>query len=115
MVVQLLLINIFLLIVGALIESLPAMLVMVPILLPVVQGLGVDPIHFGVIIVFNLLIGIITPPMGVGLFVVSNFTGVSVGRITLACLPFLVPLLLTLLVITFVPALSLFLPELFLG
>ena len=114
-VVQLLLINIFLLIVGALIESLPAMLVMVPILLPVVQGLGVDPIHFGVIIVFNLLIGIITPPMGVGLFVVSNFTGVSVGRITLACLPFLVPLLLTLLVITFVPALSLFLPELFLG
>ena len=114
-VVQLLLINIFLLIVGALIESLPAMLVMVPILLPVVQGLGVDPIHFGVIIVFNLLIGIITPPMGVGLFVVSNFTGVSIGRLTLACLPFLVPLLLTLLVITFVPALSLFLPELLLG
>ena len=112
--VQLLALNVFLLFVGCLIEGLPALLIMVPVMLPVVQGMGVDPVHFGVILVFNLLIGIITPPMGVGLFVVSNFTGVSVDRIVRACVPFLVPLLLTLGVITYVPDLTMFLPRLLL-
>lgn len=109
--IQLLALNVFLIFVGCLIEGLPALLIMVPVLLPVVQGMGVDPVHFGVILVFNLLIGIITPPMGVGLFVVSNFTGVPTEHIVRACLPFMVPLLFMLAVITYVPELTLFLPR----
>ena len=109
--IQLLALNVFLIFVGCMIEGLPALLIMVPVLLPVVQGMGVDPVHFGVILVFNLLIGIITPPMGVGLFVVSNFTGVSIQSMVRACVPFLVPLLLTLGVITYVPELTLALPR----
>ncbi len=108
---QLLAINVFLILVGCLIEGLPALLIMVPVLLPVALGMGIDPVHFGVILIFNLLIGIITPPMGVGLFVVSNFTGVGIEKIVRACVPFLVPLLLTLGVITYIPELSLFLPR----
>ena len=109
--VQLLALNVFLIFVGCLIEGLPALLIMVPVLLPVVQGMGIDPVHFGVILVFNLLIGIITPPMGVGLFVVSNFTGVKIERIVRACVLFLPPLLLTLAVITYIPELTLALPR----
>jgi tripartite ATP-independent transporter DctM subunit len=108
---QLLLINLFLLVVGCLIEGLPALLIMIPVLVPVAAEIGVDPVHFGIIMVFNLLIGIITPPMGVGLFVVSSYTGVPVQRIMRACLPFYVPLLMALLIITFMPAFSLWLPE----
>ena len=109
--IQLLALNVFLIFVGCMIEGLPALLIMVPVLLPVVQEMGIDPVHFGVILVFNLLIGIITPPMGVGLFVVSNFTGVSIESMVRACVPFLVPLLLTLGVITYVPELTLALPQ----
>ena len=113
--VQLLMINAFLLIVGALIEGVPALLVLVPVLLPVALELGIDPVHFGVIMVLNIVIGLITPPMGIGLFIMSNITGQSVERITVACMPFLVPLLLTLLVVTFVPWISLWLPTVLMG
>lgn len=113
--VQLLLLNLFLLIVGALIEGVPALLVLVPVLLPVAVNMGIDPVHFGVIMVLNIVIGLITPPMGIGLFIMSNITGLSVERITVACLPFLVPLLLALMLVTFVPWLSLWLPTLLLG
>ncbi|NQU58508.1 MAG: TRAP transporter large permease [Rhodospirillales bacterium] len=113
--VQLLMLNVFLLIIGALIEGVPALLVLVPVLLPVATSLGVDPVHFGVIMVLNIVIGLITPPMGIGLFIMSNITGQTVERITMACLPFLVPLLLTLLLVTFVPWLSLWLPNLLMG
>ena len=112
---QLLMLNVFLLIVGALIEGVPALLVLVPVLLPVAVNLGVDPVHFGVIMVLNIVIGLITPPMGIGLFIMANITGQTVERITLACMPFLVPLLLTLVLVTFVPWLSLWLPTLLMG
>ena len=112
---QLLMLNAFLLIVGALIEGVPALLVLVPVLLPVAVNLGVDPVHFGVIMVLNIVIGLITPPMGIGLFIMANITGQTVERITLACMPFLVPLLLTLVLVTFVPWLSLWLPTLLMG
>jgi tripartite ATP-independent transporter DctM subunit len=108
---QLLLINVFLLFVGCLIEGVPAILILVPVLLPVVEGIGISPIHFGVLLSLNLLIGIITPPMGVGLFVVSNYTGISFERLTRACLPFLIPLLITLGIVTYVPQVSLCLVE----
>jgi C4-dicarboxylate transporter, DctM subunit len=112
---QLLVINVFLLMVGCLIEGLPALLIMIPVMLPVALQIGVDPVHFGVILVFNILVGIITPPMGVGLFVVASYTGVPFERITRACIPFFIPLLLALMVITFVPELSLWLPRVLLG
>ena len=112
---QLLMLNVFLLIVGALIEGVPALLVLVPVLLPVAVNLGVDPVHFGVIMVLNIVIGLITPPMGIGLFIMANITGQTVERITVACMPFLVPLLLTLVLVTFVPWLSLWLPTLLMG
>lgn len=112
---QLLMLNAFLVIVGALIEGVPALLILVPVLLPVATNMGVDPVHFGVIIVLNMVIGLITPPMGIGLFIMSNITGETVERITLACLPFLVPLLVTLLLVTFVPSISLWLPTLLMG
>ena len=108
---QMLLINLFLLFVGCLIEGLPALLILIPVLLPVVEQLGVSPVHFGVILVFNLLIGIITPPMGVGLFVVANFTGLKVESIARACVPFMLPMLITLVILTYVPWMSLYLPE----
>lgn len=111
---QLLLINVFLLIVGCLIEGIPAMLILIPVMLPVVTKLGVDPVHFGCILIFNLLIGIITPPMGVGLFILSSITGLTLEDVFKGCVPFLAPLLVALLLITYVPELSLFLPNLLL-
>lgn len=112
--VQLMLINVFLLLVGCLIEGIPAMLILIPVMLPLAAKLGLDPIHFGIILIFNLLIGIITPPMGVGLFILSNITGLKVEEVFKGCVPFLAPLLLCLLLITYVPQLSLFLPNLLL-
>lgn len=111
---QLLLVNVFLLIVGCLIEGVPAMLILIPVMLPVMTQLGVDPIQFGCILILNLLIGIITPPMGVGLFILSNITGLTVEEVFKGCVPFLVPLFVTLLLITYVPAVSLFIPNLLL-
>ena len=75
---------------------------------------GVDPIHFGIILIFNLLIATVSPPMGVVLFAVANFAGLPMGEIVRALLPFFVPLAATLLLITYVPALTLWLPNLLL-
>ncbi|MEC3883992.1 TRAP transporter large permease [Halobacillus sp. HZG1] len=113
--VILLLINILLLIVGAFIDTISALVVLAPILLPVVTGLGVDPVHFGVILVANLAIGFITPPVGVNLFVASNISGTRIESISKAILPILMVLIVSLLIITFVPSLSLYLPELYNG
>lgn len=112
--VMLLVVNIFLLILGCILETLPAMLISVPILLPLVQDFGVDPVHFGVILIFNLLIGIITPPMGIGLYVMTAVSGVRFEAIAMACFPFLISLLLSLAVITYVPQICMLLPKLLL-
>jgi tripartite ATP-independent transporter DctM subunit len=108
----LIIINLFLLLLGAILETLPALLISVPILMPVVAQFDVDPVHFGVIVVFNLLVGIITPPMGIGLFVMIAVSGVNFEALVKACMPFLIALIASLIVITFVPQLSLFFPEL---
>jgi tripartite ATP-independent transporter DctM subunit len=109
---KLLIINLFLLLVGALVEAIPAMLILIPVLLPIAVGLGVDPIHFGIIMNFNLLLGLVHPPLGLALFVVSNISGLTVEAVTRATLPFLIPLLSALLIITYVPSLSTWLPNL---
>lgn len=103
--------NVFLLILGCVLETLPAMLIAVPVLLPVVDALGIDRVHFGVIVIFNLLVGIITPPMGIGLYILTSVSGVSFGSLVRASAPYLLALLAALIVITFVPSLTLFLPN----
>ncbi len=106
-VVILLVINVFLLVVGMVMDTTPAILILTPILLPIAQGIGVDPIQFGVIMVVNLAIGFVTPPIGVNLFVASALTDVPVMEIARKAMPMILLFLIALLLFTFVPAFSL--------
>ena len=108
----LLLINLILLILGCVLDGTTIQLIMVPILLPIIDQLGVDRIQFGVIQVFNCLIGMSTPPVGVGLFIMASITDLKMPELVKGFLPFFIPLILSLLVITFVPGVTLFLPSL---
>jgi tripartite ATP-independent transporter DctM subunit len=111
-IVFLILVNLVLLLLGAIIEPTSALVLSVPILLPVAVEFGVDPVHFGVIAVLNLMIGLLTPPMGGVLYVLSSVTGISVAEVFRGVAPFLIPLLLVLAVVTFAPGLVLWLPGL---
>lgn len=102
--------NVVLLLVGMFIEAAAAILILVPILLPVATELGVDPVHFGVIVVVNLAIGLFTPPAGINLFVAAQISQVSIARLSLGVLPFVGLLFANALLITYVPALSTWLP-----
>ncbi len=106
-VVILLVINIFLLLVGMVMDTTPAILILTPILLPIAQGIGMDPVQFGVIMVVNLAIGFVTPPIGVNLFVASALTDVPVMEIAKKAMPMIGLFLVALLLFTFVPAFSL--------
>jgi TRAP-type C4-dicarboxylate transport system permease large subunit len=108
----LLLANLLMLFVGCFLEPTAAITILVPILLPIVRQLGIDPVHFGLIMVLNLMIGLLHPPMGLVLFVLARVANLSLERTTMAILPWLVPLLVTLGLVTYVPAISLFLPKL---
>ncbi len=111
----LLIINGFLLLVGMLVEALATLLILSPILLPVATSYGIDPVHFGLIICFNLLLAMITPPMGIGLFVAASVAGTTPERVLVAILPFFIPLLLGLALICVFPQLTLWLPDLVFG
>lgn len=113
--VLLLIINAFLFIAGFFIEGLAIMILAVPALAPTVAAAGIDPVHFGVVFIFNLMIGLMTPPMGIGLFVVSGVSGISFNTLARAILPFLVPLLVVLLLLIFFPPLVTALPDYLLG
>ncbi len=104
----LLIINVLLLIVGTFMEALAAIVILTPILLPVVTGVGVSPLHFGVIIVVNLAIGFLTPPVGVNLFVASGISGTRLTSIAKAVMPMIGLMILVLLVITYFPQVPLF-------
>jgi C4-dicarboxylate transporter DctM subunit len=106
----LILINIFLLIFGIFIEPLPGVMVLVPILAPVAAKLGIDPVHFAMIVIYNLTLGMITPPVGGLLFVTSNVAKVSLSELTRELKPFLLAHAIILLMITFIPALSTWAP-----
>ena len=106
-VVILLIINLFLLIVGMVMDTTPAILILTPILLPIVEAIGMDPIQFGVIMVVNLAIGFVTPPIGVNLFVASSLTDVPVMDIAKKSMAMIGLFLIALLLITFIPAISL--------
>ena len=114
-IVILLIINIILLIVGVFMDMTPALLIFTPIFLPIVTELGMDPVHFGVLMAFNLSIGICTPPVGSALFIGCSVGGVKINQVIKPLLPFYFALILTLLLVTYVPSLSLALPKMLLG
>lgn len=103
----LLVINMILLVVGMVMDTTPAILILTPILLPITTSIGVDPIQFGVIMVVNLAIGFITPPIGVNLFVASSLTDIPLDKLARKAMPLIAYFLLALLLITFIPAISL--------
>jgi len=105
--------NILLLIIGSFLDSTPAIIIMVPILSPAATIMGINPIHFGMIVIVNLCVGLITPPVGMLLFVTSNVARISLNRIYKAILPFIIVEIVVLLLITYIPFLTLFIPNLF--
>ena len=108
----LLLINMMLLMVGMFMETIASIIILTPILLPIIKNLGVDPIHFGVIMTVNLAIGFCTPPLGANLFIATGVANVTLEKLIKAIIPFLIAMIVMLLITTFVPQLSLMLPEL---
>jgi tripartite ATP-independent transporter DctM subunit len=108
----LLMLNLVLFVVGCFMETVAAITILVPVLLPIAEGVGIDPVHFGVIMVLNLMIGLLTPPVGMVLYVLSRVAGISFERCSAATLPFLFPLLVVLALITFIPSFSMWLPTL---
>ncbi|MAE92789.1 TRAP transporter large permease [Salipiger bermudensis] len=111
----LLLVIIFFLALGTILENIPAMIILIPIMMPIVDHFGIDRVHFGLIMVYGLLIGIVTPPVGVALFIVTRVGDISFESVCRASLPFLVPLIAVLFIITYAPGVVLFLPDLLLG
>ncbi len=105
----------FIILVGCFVEGVPAKLILVPTLLPIIDTYGIDRVHFGIIMQLGLLMGIATPPMGIGLYIVSEVGRVRFENVTWAVLPMLIPLLVVLLMLTYVPEISTFLPDLILG
>lgn len=106
-------INIMLLLIGTLMDMAPLILILTPVLLPVTNALGIDPVHFGMIMLVNLGIGLITPPVGSVLFVASAVSKQKIEQVVKAMLPFYAVLLLVLMLVTYIPAISLFLPKFF--
>lgn len=112
-IIILFIMNITLLIVGTFMDLTPAVLIFTPIFLPIATGLGLHPVHFGIILVFNLCIGIMTPPVGSVLFIGCSIADVSIEKAIKPLMPFFVALIAVLFLVTYVPAISLFLPQLF--
>jgi TRAP-type C4-dicarboxylate transport system permease large subunit len=102
---------VFLLVVGSFVDTVPAILIFVPILQPTAVAFGIDPIHFAIIVIVNLMIGLNTPPVGTNLFVISSVTGRPIGGIVRALLPLYFVKLVALAIITYVPFVSLWLPR----
>jgi tripartite ATP-independent transporter DctM subunit len=109
--VILLLANVVLLVVGCFLEPIASISILVPVLMPVITKVGIDPVHFGVVMTLNLMIGLLHPPLGMVLFVLSRVARLSVEQTTMAILPWLVPLFIALIAITFIPEITLWLPR----
>lgn len=105
----LLLINVIMLFAGMIMDAVPALMIFTPILLPIATSVGIDPIHLGIIMIANLAVGFVTPPVGINLYVSSNMTGIPVLRIAKSAVPFIIAFFLALMLITFVPEISLML------
>ena len=111
----LMMVNLILLVLGMFMEPLPIVLVLAPLLMPLMQSVGVDPVHLGVVMVLNLMVGLVHPPVGMNLFVMSAIGRVELMSVFFEAIPYIVLLLVLLVVITYVPWLSLFLPNLVMG
>ncbi len=112
-IIILLIINLILLFVGVFMDMTPAVLIFTPIFLPVVQAIGIDPTHFGIIMVMNLCIGLCTPPVGSVLFIGVGIAGTTIQKVIRPLLPLFVAMIVALLLVTYIPALSLWLPSIF--
>ena len=110
--VFLLLVNILLLIVGMLLDGIAALVILVPVLMPLVHTLNINPVHFGVLICINLTLGLLTPPVGTGLFIVSSMGNIKFETLVKSVFPFIVVSIFILIIITYIPFLVLFIPEL---
>lgn len=113
--VVLLVLNVMLILVGCVIDTNPILIIVCPILAPIAVQLGIDPVHFGVIIVFNLMIALLTPPVGMVTYTVCRVAKCSINTYTRALLPFLVVLIIALIIISFFPFFSTFIPDLVFG
>lgn len=111
----LLVVNVILLVAGNFMEPTGIILILAPIFFPIATQLGIDPIHLGIIMVVNMEIGMVTPPVGLNLFVTSGVTGMSLMQVARAALPWLSVLLVFLVMVTYIPQISLFLPDLIMG
>lgn len=111
-IVFLLLVNLFLLFVGMFMETNASIIILAPLLVPVAIQLGIDPVHFGIIMIVNLALGMCTPPVGINLFISAQIAKIRLEQITRGMLPFYIVLLITLLMITFIPQLTMFIPNL---
>ena len=109
--VILLLINVLLLVIGCFLEPIASISILVPVLMPIIAKVGIDPVHFGVMMTLNLMIGLLHPPLGMVLFVLARISKLSIERTTMAILPWLIPLLASLIAITLFPELTLWLPR----
>ena len=111
----LIVVNIFLLIVGCFMEAGAALIILVPVLLPIMTSFGVDPVHFGIIMVLNLMIGLITPPVGICLYILQSITSLTFATIVKRIFPYLMALIIALFIVSFVPATVTWLPNLVFG
>ena len=114
-VMFLVIVNLFLLLVGCFIDATPALFILTPVFMPMVKQYGIDPIHFGVMMVLNLMIGLVTPPVGTVLYTLMRVTGLSLERLSYAMIPWYVPLLISLGLVTLFPTISTWLPNMVLG
>jgi C4-dicarboxylate transporter DctM subunit len=111
--VLLLIINVILFLVGLPLELPPAMMILMPVFLPVITQVGIDPIHFGVVVITNMMIGAISPPVGILVFITSSIGKVPVGTVFREVTPFMLVLLAVTLILTYVPGITMFVPRLF--
>lgn len=111
MIITMLIISAFLLVVGMFIDTISSVVILTPILLPVVEAVGMDPIHFGVFMVCNLAVGYVTPPLGVNLFVASHISKVSIEKISRALIPFIIAMIVVIIILILIPQLTLFIPN----
>ncbi len=109
-IIILLIMNLIMLVCGMIVDNIPNIMILTPILVPIATAVGVDPIHFGIIMTCNLAIGMVTPPMGINLFVASGMTKIPIIKLAKATIPFLISFLIALFMIIFIPQISMFLP-----
>ena len=107
--------NVLLIVAGSFMEPSAIIMIMVPLLLPVAIALGIDPIHFGIVVTINMELGMVSPPVGLNLFVTSGLTGMSIKDVIVAAFPWTMTIFVGLMLVTYIPSIALWLPNLMYG